>query len=35
MIEASQKMLAKVLPILEEDHWPDWEKAERGEIIEP
>lgn len=35
MMLASQKLLAKVLPVLEEDHWPDWDKAKRGEIIEP
>lgn len=27
MIQASEKLLSIVLPILETDHWPDWEKA--------
>lgn len=27
--EASQKFLRILLPILENDHWPDWEKAQR------
>jgi hypothetical protein len=26
-IEASQKLLSAVLPVLEDDHWPDWKKA--------
>lgn len=31
-IEASRKLLSTLIPVLEEDHWPDWEKAKRGEI---
>jgi hypothetical protein len=27
--EASQKFLQLLLPILENDHWPDWEKAQK------
>jgi hypothetical protein len=27
--EASQKFLQILLPILENDHWPDWEKAQK------
>lgn len=27
MIEASSKMLSVLIPVLERDHWPDWEKA--------
>lgn len=26
-IEASQKLLSVLLPVLERDHWPDWENA--------
>ncbi|MEN6306655.1 MAG: hypothetical protein ABFD91_02765 [Anaerohalosphaeraceae bacterium] len=33
-LEASKKLLSTLLPVLEQDHWPDWEKAKRGEIIE-
>ena len=25
--EASEKMLKAVLPILEDEHWPDWDAA--------
>ena len=28
-LKASQKLLPILLPILERDHWPDWEKANR------
>ncbi len=28
-IAASEKLLSTVLPLLERDHWPDWEKANR------
>jgi hypothetical protein len=27
--EASQKFLQLLLPVLENDHWPDWEKAQK------
>lgn len=27
VIEGSQKLLSIILPVLEADHWPDWEKA--------
>lgn len=29
-IEAAKRFLAKALPVLLEDHWPDWEAAEKG-----
>lgn len=28
-VKATEKMLSRTLPILEEDHWPDWEKANK------
>lgn len=31
-LEASRKLLSIMIPVLEDDHWPDWEKAKRGEI---
>jgi hypothetical protein len=31
-LEASRKLLSAVLPVLEEDHWPDWEKANRKNV---
>ncbi len=34
-IEASRKLLSILVPVLEKDHWPDWEKAKRGEIPNP
>ena len=30
-LTASQKLLGIILPILETEHWPDWEKEEDGE----
>jgi hypothetical protein len=27
MIQASEKLLSVVLPIIEKNHWPDWEQA--------
>lgn len=27
LAQASQKLLSRVLPVLENDHWPDWDKA--------
>ena len=29
--KASEKLLGVLLPILEEDHWPDWDKANAEE----
>ncbi|MCK4997971.1 MAG: hypothetical protein KAS23_00500 [Anaerohalosphaera sp.] len=31
IIQASNKLLSIILPVLEEDHWPDWEKANSKE----
>ncbi len=31
--EASKKLLSVILPILEGDYWPDWEKANREEDV--
>jgi hypothetical protein len=31
---ATGKLLAVLLPVLEEDHWPDWEKANRNDVKE-
>jgi hypothetical protein len=28
-IEASEKVLGVILPILEKDHWPDWKGSGR------
>ena len=28
-IEASGRLLAQLIPILEEDHWPDWQQADK------
>jgi hypothetical protein len=33
-LAATQKMLSVLLPVLEEDHWPDWEKANRNDVKE-
>jgi len=33
-LEATRKLLTILLPVLEEDHWPDWEKATRKEVKE-
>jgi hypothetical protein len=33
-LEATQKLLTVLLPVLEEDHWPDWEKANRNDTKE-
>jgi hypothetical protein len=33
-LAATQKLLAVLLPVLEEDHWPDWEKATRNDVKE-
>ena len=30
-IQASEKLLAVLLPVLENEHWPDWEEANRRE----
>ncbi len=35
IVQASEKLMSVLLPLLETRHWPDWEKAKRGEIIEP
>ena len=32
VLQASQKLLSILLPVLEEDHWPDWEKANRKNV---
>ena len=29
-LAATEKLLAVVLPVLEQDHWPDWEQANRS-----
>lgn len=31
-IAATEKLLSYVLPLLVEEHWPDWEAARRGEV---
>lgn len=31
-IDATRKLFSVLIPVLEEDHWPDWEKAKSGEI---
>jgi hypothetical protein len=31
-VKASRKLLSILVPVLEADHWPDWEKAKRGEV---
>lgn len=31
VLEASEKLLSVLLPILESEHWPDWEKANQEE----
>jgi hypothetical protein len=33
-LEATGKLLTVLLPVLEEDHWPDWEKANRKDTKE-
>lgn len=33
-LAATEKMLAVVLPVLEEDHWPDWEQANQSDAKE-
>ena len=32
VLQSSQKLLSILLPVLEEDHWPDWEKANRKNV---
>jgi hypothetical protein len=31
---ATQKLMAVLLPVLEEDHWPDWEKVNQNDVKE-
>ena len=31
VVQASERLLGVLLPVLERDHWPDWEAANRND----
>jgi hypothetical protein len=35
IVQASEKLMSVLLPILETQHWPDWEKAKQDSASKP